>query len=137
MRLLGVHAAVGDAGRTDAAAAAGAGILHGVEQHGMGEEFAVLDHQVDAGDVHVHDAAGADVEMADFAVAHLPFGQSDERAAGVNQRVGILAQQAVVGGLAGERDGVGLGFGAVSPAVEDDEDERFGTGHSKSSCSKL
>ena len=88
----------------------------------MGEEFAVLDHQVDAGDVHVNDAAGADVEMPNFAVAHLPFGQADRRPAGLNQRVGIFAQQAVVVGLARERDGVGFGFGAVSPAVEDDED---------------
>ena len=98
----------------------------------MREELAVLDHQLDAGAVHVHDAAGADVEVADFAVAHLPVGQADEVAAGVNERVGILAQQAVVGRLAGERDGVGLGFGAVSPAVEDDEDERFGTGKGSS-----
>ena len=95
----------------------------------MREEFAVLDHQIDARDVHVHDAAGADVEVADFAVAHLAFGQPDKRAAGVNQRVGILAQQAVVGWLARERDGIGFGFGAISPAVEDDENERFRTGH--------
>ncbi len=95
----------------------------------MREEFAILDHQVDARDVHVNDAAGADVEMPDFAVAHLPLGQADERPAGVDQRVGIFAQQAVVGRLARQRDGVGLGFGAVSPAIEDDENERFGTRH--------
>ncbi len=77
----------------------------------------------------MHDAAGADVEVADLAVAHLAFGQADERAAGVDERVGILAQQAVVGGLAGECDGVGFGFGAVAPAVEDDEDQRFRTCH--------
>ncbi len=119
------------------AALAGAGVLHGVEQHGMREQFAVLDHQVDAGDVHVDDAAGADVEVADLAVAHLAFGKADERAAGVDERVGIFAQQAVIGGLAGERDGVGFGFGAVSPAVEDDEDERFRTGHKIASSFSL
>ena len=127
MRLLRVHAAVGEQAEQMQPALAGARVLHGIEQHGMREKFAVLDHQVDAGDVHVHDAAGADVEVADFAVAHLPFGQADERPAGMNQRVGILAQQAVIGGLAGERDGVGFGFGAVSPAVEDDENEWFRT----------
>ena len=58
---------------------ADARVLHGIEQNGMREEFAVLDHQFDARDVHVHDAPGADVEMADFAVAHLPVGQADER----------------------------------------------------------
>ena len=78
------------------------------------------------------DAAGADVQVADFAVAHLAVGQADEVPAGLNQRVGILAQQAVVGGLAGQGDGVGLGLGAVAPAVEDDEDEWFGTASSSS-----
>ena len=87
----------------------------------MREEVSVLDHEVDAGDVHVNDAAGADVEMADLAVAHLPFGQPHERSAGVDQGVGILAQQAVVSRFARERDGIGFGLGAVTPAVEDDE----------------
>jgi hypothetical protein len=127
MRLLRVHAAVGDEAEEVQASLAGAGVLHGVEQHRMLEKFSVLDHQIDAGDVHVHDAAGADVEMANLAVAHLAFGQADERAAGVNERVGIFAQQAIVGGFARQSDGVGFGFGAVSPAVEDEEDEGFGT----------
>ncbi len=120
MRLIGVHAAVGEQSEQVKAAAAGAGVFHGGEQDRMGEEFAVLDHELDARAVHVHDASRADVEVADFAVAHLTFGQSDVRTAGVNQGVGILAQQAVVGGLAGKRDGIGFGFGAVAPAVEDD-----------------
>ena len=110
-------------------AAARARVFHGAQQRRVGEEFAVLDHQLDAGDVHVDDAAGADVEMADFAVAHLPVGQADEVAAGLNQRVGIFAQQPVVGGLAGQRDGIGLGLGAIAPAVENDQDKWFGTGH--------
>src|ERR1700678_2742210 len=102
---------------------------HGCEQHGMREEFAILDHQVDARDVHMHDAPGANVEMADFAMAHLPLGQADEGPAGVNESVGILAQQPIVNRLARESDGVGFRFGAVSPAVEDDENEWFRTRH--------
>jgi hypothetical protein len=47
----------------------------------------------------------------------------------MNQRVGILTQQPIVSRLAGKGDGVGLGFGAVSPAVEDDENEWFRTRH--------
>jgi len=57
--------------------------------------------------------------MSDLAVAHLAFRQADERSTGMDERVGILAQQAVVSGLARERDGLGLGLGAVAPAVED------------------
>ncbi len=88
-------------------------------------EFAGSDHRVDARDVHLHDAAGADVEVADFAVAHLPVGQSDEVVGGLDQRVGKFAQQLVVGGLARERDGVVGGFGAIAPSIEDGENERM------------
>ena len=95
----------------------------------MREKFSVLNHQVDARNIHVDNAARAHIEMSNFAISHLPFGQSNERAAGMDQRIGIFAQHAVIRRLARERDGVGLGFGAVSPAVEDDEDERFRTGH--------
>ncbi len=129
MSLVGVHAAVGEQAEEVKTAAAGAGVFHGGKQDGVGEEFAVLDHQLDARAVHVHDASGADVKVAHLAVAHLTVGKSDVGAAGLNQGVGILAQKAVVGGLASERDGVGFGLGAIAPAVEDDEDEWFGTGH--------
>src|SRR5260370_37544414 len=101
----------------------------------MLEEFAVLNHQIDACDVHVHDAASANVEMSDLAVAHLPLGQSDKRPAGMNERVGILPQQAVVGRLTGKSNGVGFGFGSVSPAVENGENKWFGTGHKEASSS--
>ena len=129
MSLLRMHAAIGDQAEEMQSPFAHARMLHRREQHGMRKEFAVLDHQVDAGDVHVNDASRADVEMANLAVAHLPLGQTNKRSAGMDQRVGIFAQQPVVSGLARERDGVGFGFGAVSPAVEDDENEWFGTRH--------
>src|SRR5581483_5152019 len=77
----------------------------------------------------VHDASRADVEMTDFTVAHLPVRQPHEFPAGVNQGVGIFAQQTVVSRLARQRNRVGVGFGAVSPAIEDDENQRFRTSH--------
>ena len=106
---------------------AGAAAFHGFEQQRLAQEFAAGDELVNARDVHVHDAAGADIQVADFAIAHLSFGQADGRAGGVNQRVGKFLQQAVVVRLAREGDGVAFGFGAVAPAVEDGEDDRFGT----------
>src|SRR5256885_15421675 len=66
----------------------------------------------------MNDAARANVEMADLAVAHLAVGQADIFSAGVNQGVWIFAQQTVVIGLAGERDGIGFGFGAVTRSEE-------------------
>ena len=118
-------------------AAADAGILHGFDEHWMREEFSVQDHKVEARDVHVHDAPGANIQVADFAVAHLPFRQPNEWPAGVNQRVRILAQQPVIGRLARHGDGITLGLGAVSPAVENNEDERFRTGHNSALSSWL
>jgi hypothetical protein len=127
--LIRVHPAVGKQAEKVQAASARTCILHRSKQRGVREEIAILDHQLDACTVHVDDAAGADVEVANFAVAHLSLGQANVGTAGVNQCVGIVAQQAVVGRLAGESDSVGLGFGAVAPAVEDYEDEWFGTDH--------
>ena len=100
MGLLRVHSTIRHQPEQMQATAAGAGVLHRRDQGGVGEQLSILNHQIDAGDIHVHDAPCSDVEMAHFTVAHLPFRQSDEGAAGVNEGVGILAQQAVVGGLA-------------------------------------
>ncbi len=121
--LLGVDATVGyEADEVEGVAAVGD--VHGFEEGGVGEELAGVDGVVDAGDVHADDAAGAEVEVADFAVAHLAVGQADVVVAGVDEGVGVLAEEAVVGGLAGEGDGVAVGFGAVAPAVENGEDDR-------------
>src|ERR1039457_4086278 len=77
----------------------------------------------------MHNAPGPNVQMPDLAVAHLPLRQSHKRPAGVNERVGILAQQPVVSRFARERDGIGFGFGTITPAVENDKNEWFRTRH--------
>src|SRR5262249_6380403 len=119
--LVRMHAAVGHESEEMKLPATGARVLHRFEQRRVLEELAALNHQRDARSTQMHDAPGANVQMADLAVAHLPFGETDERAAGLNERVGIFTQQAVVSRLSRERDGVGIGFGSVTPAVEDDE----------------
>ena len=68
--------------------------------------------------------------MADLAVAHLAVGQADKVLRGLDQRVGILAHQQVVGGLFGQRNGVVGGFRAIAPSVEDGQNNRtLGGGH--------
>src|SRR4051812_16169341 len=94
----------------------------------MLKEFAVLNHELDASRIHVHHTSGADVQVADFAIPHLAFGQSHKWTAGLNERVGIFAQQPVINRLTRKHDSISFGLGAVSPAVEDDEHEWFGTG---------
>ena len=117
-----MHAAVAEQPHQMEMAAAGA--LHRFDQQRVREELARRDHQVDARDVHVDDAAGADVQMADFAVAHLAFGQSDVRTGGVDQRVRIFAQQPIVDGLARGGNRIALDGGGEAPAVEDGQYER-------------
>ena len=95
------------------------GELAGSDEDRVGVEAAVADGGVDAGHVHADDAAGAEVEVADFAVAHLAVGEADEVLAGADEGVGEVAQELVVGRFARERDGVAERVGAVTPAVED------------------
>ena len=124
MLLVRVHAAVGDQAEEMQLPAAFARALHGLHDRRVLLELAGRNQRVDARDVHLHDAPGADVQVAHFAVAHLPVGQADEVLRRADQRVGKLAQQLVVGGLARQRDGVVGGFGAIAPSVEDGENER-------------
>ena len=129
MSLIGMDSAIRHQSKKMQLPPARTRILHRVQQHRLGEELAILNHQLDAGAVHVNNAPGADVEMADFAVAHLAVWQTYIFAAGVNQRVGIFAQQAVIGGFVRHGDGVGLDFSAITPAVENDKNEWFRTSH--------
>src|SRR5712671_1984154 len=95
-----------------------AATLHGLlkERHVL--QLLVGDEQVNAGDVHVYDAAGADIEVADFAIAHLALGQADVWAGGMDQRIREFLEQGVISRFARKGDGVAFGFSAESPAVE-------------------
>src|SRR5258708_32217698 len=83
---------------------AGTSILHSSQQRRIRKKIAVLNHQLDASAIHEYNAPGADVEVPDLAVAHLPFGKANIGTAGVNECVGIFAQQPVICGLALESD---------------------------------
>ena len=100
--------------------AARARVLHGASQNRVAEEFAGGDHVVDSGDVHVDDPAASDVEMADFAVAHLPVGEADIRTGRVDESVWEAAVQLVPGGLARQSNGVAVARGTESPTVQND-----------------
>src|SRR5271163_558267 len=123
MILVGVNAAVREQAEEMQLASAFAGALQGSEDGGVGEELAARDQRVDASNVHADDAARADIEMAHFAVAHLPVRQTDEVVGGMEKRVGEFRQQLVVGRLAGQRNCVVLNLRAVSPSIEDRQDD--------------
>ena len=76
MPLMRMHAAVRDQPDQMQRAAFCLRRVHSGQQRGIGEEAAVRNRPVDAGDVHAHNAPGAEVQVTHFAVAHLPVGQA-------------------------------------------------------------
>src|SRR5450432_868784 len=95
-----MHAAICEQTAKVELASPAARILHGLSQDRVRIDVTFLDHEIDLGDVHVHHASGADVEVPDLAVAHLTIRQTYGKAARADQRVGKLFQQAIVDRLA-------------------------------------
>ena len=126
----GVDAAVGDEPeQVEPAAGAAAGALAGRPQGLVLEEAAVGDRVVDPGQVLLDDGAGAEVEVADLGVAHLPFGEADVAPLGRELGVGELRPEPVEDRRLGDRDRVaGAGLGDA-PAVEDDQRDGGDGGH--------
>ena len=79
------------------------------------------DRGVDPREVLRDDRAGAEVEVADLGVAHLPLGQPDGLALRGQRRVRVLGPQPVEHRRVGERDRVARAVGREAPAVEHDE----------------
>ncbi len=75
-----VHAALGHEAHEVQRAAPPGGLVAGLHEDAVAEEVAVGDRLRDAREVLVHDAAGADVEVADLGVAHLARRQPHGRA---------------------------------------------------------
>ncbi len=85
----------------------------------------VFDRDVDARQRLVDDAAGADVHMADFGVAHLTLGKANGFAGSFNQSIWILGEQIIEMRLARDLVGVARGLLADGDAVHDNQCDRF------------
>ena len=68
--------------------------MAGGQQLGVAEESAAFDLGIHPGEGLVDDAAGADVHVADFGIAHLAVRQTDEAALGMDQGIRAFGQQA-------------------------------------------
>ena len=76
---------------------------------------------VDAEQILVDDPAGADVHVADFAVAHLSIRKPDVFAVSPECGFGMLTQQFIHKGGVSGGDGVARIVVADAPSVQDDE----------------
>src|SRR5207302_11070784 len=90
-------------------------------------EFAGGDRSINAREILKDDAAGAQIEVADFGVSHLAFGQTDIGAARAQFAAGIIAIELIVKRRFRQERGVAvffrLGFaaGINAPAVANDQ----------------
>ena len=82
-------------------------------------DVAVGDCAADARQILHDHAAGADIEMADFGIAHLAVGQADVVARGVQKAVRPVPPQPVEGRRLGLADGIVGGIVAPTPAVRE------------------
>ena len=102
----------------------GAGLCERGGEHRIGRELARGDRVVDAREVLVDHAPGADVEVADLGVAHLALGQAHRHLGGIDGGVRARCQQLAVVRHAGVGDGIVGGRLRATEAVEDQEDDR-------------
>ena len=93
---------------------------------GIRRELLLREELVQAHELLVDDPAGADVLVADLAVAHHAVRQADIEAAGGDEGVGRPGVEPVVTRLRGEVDGVEivlLGLGILAPTIANDEED--------------
>ena len=100
----------------------------GVQQRLIREKASILDSACDAHEVLHDDAACAEIHVADFAVSHLPVGQSNRSSRRSQQGTRRLRPQGVPIWRIGQRYRVGGRVLAVTPAVKNDQCNRSRNG---------
>ena len=127
-----VHTAVGQQAE-DMQGLAARRIVKGSSIDRIFKKRPVLDGLCDARQILKHDAAGADVRVADLAVAHLAVRQADIQPGGGQLRVRPALQEAVHDRGLSHVNGVAVVRLADAVAVEDDECD-FPVAHSQAPC---
>ena len=92
-----------------------------IDQRRCARDLARRDGVGDARQVLHHDAAGADVEMADLGIAHLAVGQADVAARGAQEGVRTRAPQAVEGRRPRLAHGVVGAILAPTPTIQNNQ----------------
>ena len=79
MILVAMDAAVGD--ETDEVKPCVCGLGKGLDEHRICRKIAIGDRFIDAGKILIDNASGTEIQVPDFRVPHLSFGQTDIHAA--------------------------------------------------------
>ena len=118
---MAVYAAVGQKAEDMQRLAGGFGIVHCLDVGRVFKKAAVCYGVVYARQILKHDAACADIRVADLAVAHLPLGQTDVKPGGGQLRICIFGKYAVKVRLFGNAYGVAAALVRYAEAVHDNE----------------
>ena len=127
--LMAVDAAVGN--KSDEVESAGLPFFESGGEDRVLCERAFGDGFVDARKVLIHDAAGAEIQVTDFRVAHLSIGQADIETRGAEEALGVGGEHFIVKRGVGEESGVAilLGGGLTArvdaPSVANDQNYWF------------
>src|SRR5882762_854435 len=90
-------------------------------QGGIGVEAPIGDGRRDSYQILHHHASRPKIEVSDFAVAHLPFGETNANTRCFEERARAASPERVPGRGVGECDCVAVSFGAIAPSIEYDE----------------
>ena len=123
MVLMGMHAGRRNESDQMAHALALAQLFDEFDQRRQRSDLAFFDRPVDAWQSLGNDAPGADIHVADFGIAELTARQTHIGRGGLEQAVRAARRQPVPDRFFGLSDGIMIGFDAVTPAVEDAENE--------------
>ncbi len=96
-------------------------IFEGADDFWIVQYGAVFDSLVDFYKILIDHAAGADVEVAYFGVAHLSVGKTYVFTAGLQLGMRVVFKKIVPIGSWGGVDGVGCAVCAYAPSVENDQ----------------
>ena len=77
-------------------------------------ESAILNGEIDAGELLIDDATCAEIEMSYFGIPHLAFGQADLESARLESGLGVGGVELIMHWGRGQKGGISLEGGALS-----------------------
>ena len=102
-------------------AAGGLDAIAGLHQRVIPEEASVLDRAADPHQILHHDPSSTQIEMANFAIAHLSVGQAHRPSRRRQQRARLVGPDAIPIRRVRQEDCVRLTVFPIPPTIEDNE----------------